>query len=262
MTLVSGKHPSEVLDYAIDWTEELGGDTIVTSTAIVTGATKNGDALDGYVQSVVISGGTLGQLIKFVGVVTTTGGRTARKLVVIPYDEPLSIELVKQHLKIEQDETEDDELLGTYIIGARQWIENESGHVLVRRSLTHEFDRFATPLKLYKEPVVSIDQVSYFDRNEIEQDYANPVVRLRKSPARIYPAFGGCWPALSCRGGVTVTFTAGYDEGEVPATLQAAMLLIIGNWYRNREAVVVGSITGKLPMGVEALLEQERQRRL
>jgi hypothetical protein len=26
MTLLSAKHPTEVLDFAIDWTEELGGD--------------------------------------------------------------------------------------------------------------------------------------------------------------------------------------------------------------------------------------------
>jgi uncharacterized phiE125 gp8 family phage protein len=195
-----------------------------------------------------------------VGVVTTTAGRTLRRLVVIPYAEPISLELARQHLKIERDDTDDDELVATYIIAARTWIENEKGIILVRRTVRKEFDRFACPLKLHMEPVVSVDRVTYFDPDEVEQEYANPVVRLGRYPAKVFPAIGERWPALSCRGGVTVETTAGYDEGEVPANLQAAMLLLIGHWYRNREAVVVGTISGKLPIGVEALIDDGPRR--
>ena len=39
----------------------------------------------------------------------------------------------------------------------------------------------------------------------------------------------------------------------------AAMLLLIGHWYANREAVNVGIITSELPLGVEALLMQHRR---
>ncbi len=38
------------------------------------------------------------------------------------------------------------------------------------------------------------------------------------------------------------------------ADLTAAMLLLIGHWYENRESVVVGTITAELPMAVEALI--------
>ncbi|EEW3262234.1 phage gp6-like head-tail connector protein [Escherichia coli] len=39
----------------------------------------------------------------------------------------------------------------------------------------------------------------------------------------------------------------------------AAMLLLIGHWYANREAVNVGNITSELPLGVEALLLRHRR---
>lgn len=40
--------------------------------------------------------------------------------------------------------------------------------------------------------------------------------------------------------------------------LTTAMLLLIGHWFENREAVVVGSTTSELPMAVEALIAPYR----
>ena len=37
-----------------------------------------------------------------------------------------------------------------------------------------------------------------------------------------------------------------------------AMLLLIGNWYANRESVVLGTTTAELPMAVEALITPYR----
>lgn len=55
-------------------------------------------------------------------------------------------------------------------------------------------------------------------------------------------------------------------EGEMPpreilftSGIWAAMLLLIGHWYANREAVNVGNITSELPLGVDALLMQHRR---
>ncbi len=43
-----------------------------------------------------------------------------------------------------------------------------------------------------------------------------------------------------------------------PASFKAAMLLLIGHAYANREAVVVGTITAEVPMAVESLLWSSR----
>jgi len=40
--------------------------------------------------------------------------------------------------------------------------------------------------------------------------------------------------------------------------VKAAMLLLIGHWYANREAVNIGNITTAVPFAVEALLQPYR----
>lgn len=51
------------------------------------------------------------------------------------------------------------------------------------------------------------------------------------------------------------------DEGEpiekglvINDAIHAAMLLLIGHWYANRESVVVGLTASELPMAVKALI--------
>ncbi|KPX09496.1 hypothetical protein ALO75_200090 [Pseudomonas syringae pv. coryli] len=36
--------------------------------------------------------------------------------------------------------------------------------------------------------------------------------------------------------------------------VQQAVLLLVGHWYANREAVVIGTITAEVPLAVERLL--------
>ncbi|MBI6558125.1 head-tail connector protein [Pseudomonas syringae] len=44
------------------------------------------------------------------------------------------------------------------------------------------------------------------------------------------------------------------DVSDFPASFKAALLLLIGHSFANREAVVIGTITAELPMAVENLL--------
>lgn len=46
--------------------------------------------------------------------------------------------------------------------------------------------------------------------------------------------------------------------GSFPASFKAALLLLIGHSYANREAVVTGTIATNLPMAVESLLWSSR----
>jgi len=54
----------------------------------------------------------------------------------------------------------------------------------------------------------------------------------------------------------------GYDTDEnrllLDDDIRAAMLLLIGHWYANRESVVVGQTALKLPLAVESLLQPYR----
>lgn len=56
--------------------------------------------------------------------------------------------------------------------------------------------------------------------------------------------------------------SAGYSEDPdsilLTEDVKAAMLLLIGHWYANRETVVVGDAVAEVPFAVEALLQPYR----
>ncbi|YCH23153.1 head-tail connector protein [Pseudomonas sp. D1-3] len=44
----------------------------------------------------------------------------------------------------------------------------------------------------------------------------------------------------------------------VTKDVEQALLLLVGHWFNNREAVVIGTITSALPLAVESLLWQRK----
>lgn len=73
------RDPDEILDYQVDWTARLAGDTIATSTISLTaasGLTIDSQSNTTSSATVILSGGTLGQVAKLLNRVTTAGGRT------------------------------------------------------------------------------------------------------------------------------------------------------------------------------------------
>lgn len=72
------KDPQEVLDYSIDWTARLDGDTITAFTPTLVNAA--GVTIDFHTNTTVtstvwLSGGTLGETVSIRYHVTTAGGR-------------------------------------------------------------------------------------------------------------------------------------------------------------------------------------------
>ncbi|MCP5005915.1 MAG: hypothetical protein GY941_18555 [Planctomycetes bacterium] len=78
------KDPEAVLDYGFDWGDWLNADTIATSTWVVdTGLTKDSDSETTTVATVWLSGGTAGRKYKAVNTITTAGGRTDERILLI-----------------------------------------------------------------------------------------------------------------------------------------------------------------------------------
>lgn len=71
------KDPDEVLDYHVDWTARLDGDTILTSIwEMPVGIIKDSDNATNDSTTIWLSGGTLGANYVMVNRVTTAAGRT------------------------------------------------------------------------------------------------------------------------------------------------------------------------------------------
>lgn len=56
-----------------------------------------------------------------------------------------------------------------------------------------------------------------------------------------------------------VTFTAGTALGDLPKQYHQAALLLVGHYYNQREAEVIGQITSELKEGVRRLIMSARQ---
>jgi len=85
--LVPSKDPNEVLDYTVDWTNRLDGDTISSSSAVLEegDVTIDSQSFSGANQTVWLSGGTENVTSIVTLRVETAGGRT--------YDEAIKVKL-------------------------------------------------------------------------------------------------------------------------------------------------------------------------
>jgi hypothetical protein len=71
------KDPDEVVDYRLDWSERLDGDTILTSTwTVPAGITAPTQSNTTTTATLWLSGGTVGTLYTVLNRITTAGGRT------------------------------------------------------------------------------------------------------------------------------------------------------------------------------------------
>lgn len=86
MQYLAVKDPQEIKDYTIDWTDDLAtGETISTSSwAVGTGLTETDEDLATPNATVWVSGGTAGTEYLAVNTITTSGGRTLERTIVIP----------------------------------------------------------------------------------------------------------------------------------------------------------------------------------
>lgn len=142
-----------------------------------------------------------------------------------------------------------DVLLAGLIGAARQQVEEYCNRALVTQTWRMTLDRFPrvtdrnrwAEIRLPRPNLVSVTSITYIDANGDTQtvtadDY---IVDTASLPGRIVPAYGVAWPATRCQpDAVTITFTAGYGAtaDTVPASIRAAVLLVVGDLYKNREA--------------------------
>lgn len=162
----------------------------------------------------------------------------------------------KNHLRVEVNA--DDAIINAWIVAARQWIEGAINRPLITQTWRQTFDTFPAVICLEKPPVQSVASVTYIDTDGVTQtlDASKYRVVTDYEPAIVEPAYNEVWPTTRLvSGGVSVTFVAGYgDDGDsVPEPILAAMRLIIGHLYENREENVERALAA-LPFGVYALL--------
>lgn len=181
------------------------------------------------------------------------------KLVTAPATLPFTVAEVKQHLRV--DINDDDAYIVSLINAAMAFVDGPSGLGLCLVSQVWEMacDGFSDRIKIPIYPVSSVDSITYLDSDGAEQTLASTVYRVNNYGNMPFVAleYNQSWPTYrEIENTVKVRFTAGYTE--VPTDLKQALLLLIGNWYENREASVLGASAIELPFAVGAIFNKYR----
>lgn len=184
-------------------------------------------------------------------------------LITAPAVEPITFDEAKAHCRVDVDD--DDALISSLIVAARQHVENVTGRQLITATWALTLDCWPCWIDVPRAPLLSTPAVAitYLDTAGATQTLATDQYRVHApsgpTAARgtIERAYGVSWPSLyGVSNSVTVTFSAGYGASPdtVPQAIRQAMLLLIGHWYINRENVITGMTATELPQAVNALL--------
>lgn len=189
------------------------------------------------------------------------------RLITAPAVEPVSLADAQEHLRAGVGGT-DATLIEAYLQAARETVENHTGRALMPQTWELRLPEFPVgPITLPVSPLMSITSLRYTSAAGVDTLLDPTAYQVEASsgptaqPALLWSAAGTTWPGtqLDVRAAVRVRFQAGYpNAAAVPAALRAAILLVLGELYENREASAVKSPT-EIP-AVRRLLDPYRVR--
>ena len=180
---------------------------------------------------------------------------------VAPTVEPVSVSEAALHLRVDSDE--ENSLIASYIKAAREYCENFQNRAYINRTYEYYLDAFpvSDSISIPVNPLSTVTSIKYYDTDDTEAtfDAANYLAEVDNNESKISLKYGKTWPSTTLRPhrGVLITFVAGYgdDASSVPEKVKLAILLLIGDYYSNREA---GEASKETLTAVERLLWQDR----
>ena len=165
----------------------------------------------------------------------------------------------KTHLKV--DTTADDTYIDNLVSAATESAQIFTNRYFITTQITQYGDKWDDISTLFKSKVINVVSVKYYDSDNSLQTLATDVwlSDIAHQPARIALKPNQSFPAIADRiNAIEVTNKVGYGDtaSDVPEGIRHAVLLSVGNFYQNREEVVVGRIATELPKSAQYLLEQ------
>ena len=173
-------------------------------------------------------------------------------LVTGPARPVVTLDEARDQLRL--DVNDQDAVLARLIAAATAYFDGQAG-TLGRALLTQTwrlslsaFPAMDEAISLPLPPLQGVDSITYVDTGGLEQTLpgATYQVVVSSAPGAVAPSFGNSWPtARNQPDAVKVTFTAGYgaDPASVPETVRHAILMMVGEWFRNRELPVTALST-------------------
>ena len=187
-------------------------------------------------------------------------------LTAAPAVEPLTVDEVKAHLRI--DHSDEDMLLASLIASSRLHIEAALDLALINQSWSWALDAWPDPraLELPLRPVQSVEaiRVAAEDGTMVQLSPDRFLVDGASISSRVLST-SESWPRPGIPAlGIEVAFTAGFGDepSAVPQPIRQALLMLVAHWYEHREPVAIGTEATRIPDTVSALLMPYRRVRL
>ncbi|WP_310620735.1 head-tail connector protein [Flexibacterium corallicola] len=176
-------------------------------------------------------------------------------MITAPANEPVTAADARAHLRISH--SHEDALLERLIVAAREEVEQRTGRALIDQNWRYTLDKLPQTriLRIPKAPLSAVTGVYIYGHEGTQHEITaqHMLQDLHGNPPRL--RLTGTLPvSIRTMMGVEVDFKAGYgpDQSYVPASLQLAILHLVGFWYERRSMVEEGLVTGLIPHGFEA----------
>lgn len=180
-----------------------------------------------------------------------------RVTVVTPPPPVVSKTEAKDHLRVRH--SAEDTLIEGMVAAATAHIDGPDGWLgrsIGVQTLEARLDAFPWDLRLPFGPVRSITSVKYIGSDSVEETYDPALYENQGQRVALLGNF--IWPATAYRSeAVRVRYVAGYET--IPPAIRAAILLMVGDLYRNRDTVsAVQAVSIPMSTTVDRLLSPFR----
>lgn len=173
---------------------------------------------------------------------------------------PVSLSEAKSHLRV--DISDDDALIHRQIKAIVHDLERRYNTAFITQTWTLYLDNWpGLAIELPRFPLQSVTSVKYTPYGGVAATFSSDsyTVDTYTKPGRVVLDSRSAWPGdeLEDVNGIAVEFVAGYGnaENDVPDPIRQAILLILGNWYENRETLIVGAKFANAPdLNIDRLL--------
>lgn len=192
----------------------------------------------------------------------------ARSLYIVDSIIPvLSTDEAKQHLRVSN--SNDDAYIDSLILACTKMAESYCNIQIMEGTLTQTADCWEDTFELYQSPVqnsaaISITSINYYNSDNVLTLWPTTeyVLDAIHSPARIGLEVGKDYPTLANRiDAIQIIYTSGYTSAtDVNKLLKQAILILVGQWYENRQEAIVGRSVGTIPMTATYILDRYRIR--
>lgn len=168
------------------------------------------------------------------------------ELSIAPTAEPVTVDEVKTHLHIDNDD--EDVYIGLLITAARRYAETWLRRQLITATYKLRLDCFPRwEIEVPRPPFVSVTTLTYLNTSGVSTtltENTDFVKDIYREPGLIYPAYGLTWPTTyDFPNSVTLTYVAGYgDATDVPQEVRYGILLIVARMFDSREGSVPSSV--------------------